>query len=152
MNVHEVVGSPLTVSDKIRRLSEAGIERAEIARLLGKRYQHVRNVLEADRLKRPSRKEPRPSEARPLPGGAFRLEVGSRGDLLVSAALLEGLGLSSGDAVIVQTGGDQLTLMSGATSLRRARDLIKSVVPDGVRLSDSLIEDRRREVETDTND
>ncbi len=151
MNVQQVVSSPLSVSDKIRRLNEAGIERAEIARLLGKRYQHVRNVLEADRLKRPSRKETAPSEARPLPGGAFRLEVGPRGDLLVPAALLEGLGLSPGEAVIVQTGGEQLTLMSGAASLRRARALIRSIVPDGVSLSDSLIEDRRRETEIDGN-
>ena len=28
----------------------AGVARAEIARFLGKRYQHVRNVLEGDRL------------------------------------------------------------------------------------------------------
>lgn len=151
MNVHQVVNSPLTVSDKIRRLNDAGIERAEIARLLGKRYQHVRNVLEADRLKRPSRKEAMPSEAQPLPGGAFRLEVGPRGDLLVPATLLDGLGLSSGEAVIVQTGGEQLTLMSGGASLRRARALIRSIVPDDVSLSDSLIEDRRREAEIDAN-
>src|ERR1700753_2500654 len=37
-----------TVADKIRALSAAGVPRADIARLLGKRYQHVRNVLEGD--------------------------------------------------------------------------------------------------------
>src|SRR5580704_403010 len=37
-----------TVSDKIRALAGAGYERADIARVLGKRYQHVRNVLEGD--------------------------------------------------------------------------------------------------------
>ncbi len=35
----------LSVSDKIRALDALGVPRAEIARLLGKRYQHVRNVL-----------------------------------------------------------------------------------------------------------
>ncbi len=35
----------LNVSQKIRALSAAGVSRAEIARLLNKRYQHVRNVL-----------------------------------------------------------------------------------------------------------
>src|SRR5579872_2794456 len=37
-----------TVADKIRALAGAGVARADIARFLGKRYQHVRNVLEDD--------------------------------------------------------------------------------------------------------
>src|SRR5476649_533140 len=37
-----------TVADKIRALAGAGVPRADIARFLGKRYQHVRNVLEGD--------------------------------------------------------------------------------------------------------
>lgn len=36
---------PLNVSDKIRYLDGEEFKRAEIARILGKRYQHVRNVL-----------------------------------------------------------------------------------------------------------
>lgn len=36
---------PLNVSDSIRYLDTEGFQRAEIARILGKRYQHVRNVL-----------------------------------------------------------------------------------------------------------
>lgn len=34
-----------TVSSKIRALDAAGMTRSEIAKALGKRYQHVRNVL-----------------------------------------------------------------------------------------------------------
>ena len=37
-----------TVADKIRALAAAGYPRADIARFLGKRYQHVRNVLQDD--------------------------------------------------------------------------------------------------------
>ncbi len=37
-----------TVAGKIRALAGAGVPRADIARFLGKRYQHVRNVLEDD--------------------------------------------------------------------------------------------------------
>src|SRR6185437_2175833 len=36
------------VADKIRALAAAGYPRADIARFLGKRYQHVRNVLQDD--------------------------------------------------------------------------------------------------------
>src|SRR5579862_3315309 len=45
----ELVRPHTTVADKIRALAAAGVARADIARFLGKRYQHVRNVLEADR-------------------------------------------------------------------------------------------------------
>lgn len=41
----------LNVSGKIRALSDLGVSRAEIAKLLGKRYQHVRNVLVAEEQK-----------------------------------------------------------------------------------------------------
>ncbi|HEY5007143.1 MAG TPA: hypothetical protein VII42_04010, partial [Caulobacteraceae bacterium] len=41
----EIIRPFTTVSDKIRALDAAGAPRAEIARFLGKRYQHVRNVL-----------------------------------------------------------------------------------------------------------
>jgi len=50
----QIVASSATVSDKIRALNEAGYSRAEIAKLLGKRYQHVRNVLEADKIRAPA--------------------------------------------------------------------------------------------------
>ena len=53
-----IVGSEMTVSDKIRALDAAGHPRAEIARVLGKRYQHVRNVLEADKLSHRGEVEP----------------------------------------------------------------------------------------------
>jgi hypothetical protein len=35
-----------TVSEKIRYLNKEGITNSNISRILGKRYQHVRNVLE----------------------------------------------------------------------------------------------------------
>ena len=44
----------LSISGKIRALNDYGVPRAEIARLLNKRYQHVRNVLVADEQKRRS--------------------------------------------------------------------------------------------------
>ena len=46
-----VEDSTLSISDKIRELNDMGIARAQIARLLGKRYQHVRNVLTGDARK-----------------------------------------------------------------------------------------------------
>lgn len=38
-----------SVSNKIRFLDRQGFTRADISRILNKRYQHVRNVLEEDK-------------------------------------------------------------------------------------------------------
>lgn len=51
--VSRIVADPkLNVSGKIRALHAYGVPRAEIAKLLDKRYQHVRNVLVADEQKK----------------------------------------------------------------------------------------------------
>ena len=50
--VTKIVSDPkLNISGKIRALDSYGVPRAEIAKLLNKRYQHVRNVLVADEQK-----------------------------------------------------------------------------------------------------
>ena len=45
--------SNMSISAKIRALSAAGISRGDIARVLNKKYQHIRNVL-TTQLKRPA--------------------------------------------------------------------------------------------------
>jgi antitoxin component of MazEF toxin-antitoxin module len=47
-HLRSIAAPHVTVADKIRALAGAGVPRADIARFLGKRYQHVRNVLEGD--------------------------------------------------------------------------------------------------------
>src|SRR5690242_1483542 len=51
MDVAGILRSDMSIADKIRALDAGGLPRAEIARRLGKRYQHVRNVLEGDKLR-----------------------------------------------------------------------------------------------------
>ena len=48
------LGTFSTVSDRIRYLNKEGYTRSQIARYLNKRYQHVRNVLVQDALKKQS--------------------------------------------------------------------------------------------------
>lgn len=43
-NQLKIVSSADTKSDKIRKLLASGLKRAEVAKALGIRYQHVRNV------------------------------------------------------------------------------------------------------------
>jgi len=77
----EITRGLATTSAKIRALAQAGFERAEIARLLGIRYQHVRRVLIdagiTGGLRRPreAEREPVAVPAIPAPREAVSCEV-----------------------------------------------------------------------------
>src|SRR5213076_507765 len=87
-----------TVAGKIRALAAAGYPRAEIARILGKRYQHVRNVLE-EPAKTTTAAQPKPEGLAEGDAGAFvhdrpktyRLEV-KNGTVTLPPEILEALG------------------------------------------------------------
>jgi hypothetical protein len=151
MSVQSIISSDRSVSDKIRGLSAEGLERAEIARLLGKRYQHVRNVLEADRLKSSqvlSSKRPKVGQqAEKLSDAIYRLTLDPTGVATVPAVLTGAIGLTGGDVMIAEVRDDRIILKTGKAALKEAQALIRSIVPDGVSLSDSLVEDRRRAAE-----
>lgn len=55
--IDRIVRSDATKSDRIRKLDELGLARADIARALGVRYQFVRNVLVDDERRRASAHE-----------------------------------------------------------------------------------------------
>jgi len=164
-----IVASRATVSDKIRALNAAGYPRAEIARLLGKRYQHVRNVLEGDKVGRAAsaatggaeepavfeRDDGRPAGRRPSPTarpefqdrgrGVFRLSVRPDGSVLLPPAVLEALELKGGSGVIARLEGDRLILDGAKETLRKIRELIPPWRPGEPLASDELIAERRRE-------
>lgn len=168
-DVARIVGSTATVADKIRALDAAGYPRAEIARLLGKRYQHVRNVLEDDKVgraalaaigvteepavferddERPAR---RPSSAPPRPEfedrgqGIFRLSVRPDGSVLLPPSVLEALELKGGSSVVARLEGEALIFEGPDEALRRFRALIPPWQPGQPLASDELIAERRRE-------
>lgn len=164
-----IVASQATVSDKIRALNAAGYPRAEIARLLGKRYQHVRNVLEGDKVGRAAVRPPgvaeepavferdderpahRPSSAPPRPEfvdrgrGIFRLSIRPDGSVLLPPSVLEALELKGGSGVIARLEGDTLIIDGAKETLRKIRELIPPWQPGEPLASDELIAERRRE-------
>jgi AbrB family looped-hinge helix DNA binding protein len=145
-----IVKDLTTVSDKIRALNEAGVPRAEIARFLGKRYQHVRNVLVADSSSGRSA-----GNLNVLPqnaGPAFtesklrgRLQVGAGGRIVIPSEMRSAMGIAEGDSVLARVLDGELRLVSQATAVRKAQQLVRRYVPEDVSLVDQLLEERRAE-------
>ena len=164
----KVASSDATVSDKIRALDAAGYPRAEIARLLNNRYQHVRNVLEGDKLYRSNATAPiaRGVAEPPRPfladsatlgiedrgRGAYRLAVREDGSVLLPASVRVALGVGEQGAVMARFEGGEFKIIGGKTALRRLREMLTPYVrTDGVLASEELIAERRAEAEREAN-
>jgi len=170
-----IAGAFSTTSDKIRALDAAGYSRAEIARFLGKLYQHVRNVLVAG----PPKGSPfaqvgtgtgvaetgaaelvgaRPGgfeETAPEPYAVdsaiaiLRLPVTEDGQIQLPPMALRTLGVKPGGVVIAELDEDHLVLFSARESVRRVQAMVRDLIPGRQDLAESLIADRRREADED---
>lgn len=150
-----VIKSNATVSDNIRALARAGYCRAEIARLLGKRYQHVRNVLVDEERRAGSTVEgqfaetdptylspPPPKEASDI----VWLEVAVDGRLELPEPLRSALGVQRGGKVMAQRAEDGTVTLHGLeAAVKQAQAIFRRYAKPGVSLVDELIADRRAE-------
>lgn len=149
------------ISDKIRALHAAGCSRGEIARLLKRSPQQVRQVLALDEARRTrqaqalgggEREQAAFDHAGVEPSRTYRLAIQTDGSIRLPAHLERDMGLRRGGVVIAEFAGDRLVLLSTATALRQAQDMVKAAVPAAVRLVDELIADRRREAAREDGD
>jgi AbrB family looped-hinge helix DNA binding protein len=137
-----------TTSAKIRALSAQGMARADIARLLGIRYQQVRNVLERDKTR-----EAQPAGLSEPPQRALhddlapsvKVRLGPDGRVVIPATMREVLGLKEGDVLFARLEGGEIKLLTAQAAMRRAQAIVRPFVAEGVSLVDELIADRRRE-------
>lgn len=143
-----------TVSAKIRALDAVGFERADIARFLGKRYQHVRNVL----IQGPPKSEQHTSAtgsknawSDKRPGGDdFRIQIGNAGRIVIPAEVRNAMDVNDGDTLSARVEDGVLILMSPDTAIRKAQELVRRYIPEGVSLVDALIAERRAEAVRET--
>jgi len=166
----ELVEPYLTVSDQIRALDAAGVPRAEIARFLGKRYQHVRNVLEDDAqsggyvLGRADLSGMRETSSafdrgqdeaafieRRSPG-AYWLRVRPDGSVLLPGEVAEALDAAPGERVFARLEAGELKIVSGETAMQQARDLVRRHIPPEVDLVSDLLASRRAETVAEHGD
>lgn len=134
-----------TKSAKIRALGAAGYARADIARFLDIRYQHVRNVLvqAAQKKARPTVGEGRDGVRT---GDRIEVKIGPGGRIVIPAGFREAMEAAEGDTLVAAIDEDGVVqLTSASAALRMARRIVREAIPADVSLSDSLIADRRRE-------
>src|SRR5262245_28131384 len=144
-----------TKSDKIRVLSENGYSRGDIARFLGIRYQHVRNVLvQSTAKKAPGFEE---AGAPPIAGSPVAsatregirhrvsLRVDAGGRILIPAAVREAMKIGEGDTVLAWLEDGELHLVGPQVALRQAREIARKLIRGADTLADELIAERREE-------
>lgn len=163
-----LLAGQVTVSDRIRALHRGGYSRAEIARLLNKRYQHVRNVLVDDErrpthLAKPMSPPPQAHDvsgvsetaaaysARPRLAQAERLvwmDVTAQGTLTFPESVRAALDTSQYGRVLAEIDDDgTVRLLSVPAAVRQAQAIVRPYLPPGVNAVDEFLADRRAEAE-----
>lgn len=150
----EIAGPLPTKAAKIRALARAGFARADIARFLGIRYQHVRNVL----AQQPpaSERDEIPPQPDTKPAGFAEgtaewsmeiardnLEVSPDGALCVPKSLLALAEIRPGETVLARVVDGEVRLSSYAATVRRVQWLAKHFVRPGASEVDDFIAERR---------
>ena len=140
---HRATKDLLTTAAKIRALDAMGVARADIARFLNIRYQHVRNVLTRDR--------PKPLGGMAETATPFETDDEARvmpdGSVVIPAAIARKLGAEPGETLGTFERDGGLWIATRQASRRHAQDLVCRQIPPEVDLVAELLAGRRREVE-----
>jgi bifunctional DNA-binding transcriptional regulator/antitoxin component of YhaV-PrlF toxin-antitoxin module len=137
--MNKVVAGLKTKSAKIRALAKAGYARADIARFLGIRYQHVRNVVLAVQ-EQPARFEHAPEER-------LRewVKIAPDGRVVLPVEFRRRLGVENGGDVQCAWEGGRLYIRSKEQVIRDVQAMVAPYLKGTRSLVDELIAERRAE-------
>lgn len=155
MNYDEVTKGLPTKSEKIRTLGRKGVPTAEIARFLGIRYQHARNVLNDAGINGGVAEEAPLLETKMMPPGNkenrfgqpdhFWADVNADGTLTISANIARQAGFKAGDLVYVGLKNDGLEAISYVTSVKRVQAMFAHLRSPTGSVVDEFLEERKRD-------
>lgn len=153
-HLDEIVQGLSTKSDKIRALGRRGVPTSDIAKYLGIRYQHARNVLVDGGLASTRRQDVNAdrsvsaeAETRQVDTTPVWIDVDAHGRMQLPLNLCEAVGIEKGTQVHVRISEDAIEILSQRAAVKRAHDIVREFVPTGVSLVDELIAERRREAQ-----
>ena len=100
------------------------------------------------RKRKPTLLEPNGlAEERQSPFGSDRqfVALGAAGRLVIPVEFRRALGMKPGDKLMVRLEGNELRIYTRREGIKRAQELVRKYVPEGVSLADELIAERRAE-------
>lgn len=139
-----VEGLP-SIAARIRALDAAGYARADIARFLGKRYQHVRNVLVRGRPKSELVRTRSSPSNEPGDVGSQRLHVAEDGRLVIPAEMRSAMLIDANGCLTARVVEGELRVLAPKAALLKLRRLMREKAPEDVSVVDELIAERRAE-------
>ena len=147
VEMKRVVDGLTSISARIRALDAAGYARADIARYLGKKYQHVRNVL----LQGPPKSEAAAarSTAPQEPGNVEpqTLHVARNGRLVIPADMRSAMLIEDSGHLTARVVEGELRVLTPRAAVRKLQMMMRDTVPAGFSLADELIAERRAEAQ-----
>jgi len=154
-HMEEVSKGLKTKSDKIRALDHAGYPRADIARFLGIRYQHVRNVLMQPDTKSKSADKSGLVGSTVAPEGVrtrMRLKIDAGGRIALPPAVREAMNIGENGNVLAWLENGELRLVSPQVALAQVQALARQLLEGSDSLADELIAERREEARREAKD
>jgi bifunctional DNA-binding transcriptional regulator/antitoxin component of YhaV-PrlF toxin-antitoxin module len=76
-------------------------------------------------------------------------KLGEGGRLVIPADYRRAMGVEAGDDLVLIFEENSVRVLTPREGVRRAQALVRRYVPEGVSLSDELIEDRQKESESE---
>jgi AbrB family looped-hinge helix DNA binding protein len=72
-------------------------------------------------------------------------KIGEGGRLVIPAEYRKALGVATGDEVMLILDGESIHISTPKQGIRRAQVLVRAYIPEGLKLSEELIAERRAE-------
>lgn len=147
VEMNRIVEELPTISAKIRALDAAGYTRADIARFLGKRYQHVRNVL--------VQPKPKAAQARSAvsdePGDveSQKLHMAGDGRIVIPAEMRSAMLIDESGYLTARVVEGELRVFAPKAAIIKLQRMMREKVPEGVSVVDELIAERHAEARSE---
>ena len=158
MDYEELTRGLPTKSEKIRTLGRKGVPTADIARFLGIRYQHARNVLNDAGLQHGGMAEEMPVlETKMMPpldtAASVRqsvwVDVDAEGRLQIPADMMARAGLAGHDRLFVKPTERGFEVLTRRGAMARMKEISEPYVRPGVSIVDEFLAEKRLEVAAD---
>ena len=149
IEMNRVVEGLPTTSAKIRALDAAGYKRADIARFLNKRYQHVRNVLVQGSPKSELAQDPSARPGEPGDVESRKLHIAEDGRIVIPAEMRSAMLIDESGHLTVRVAEGELRAIAPKAALYKLQRMVREKLPEALSLVDELIAERRAEARSE---